>query len=491
MPCCMCDPDCPEEMKGVAFCAENIPNHDEKIHSLADMYIHTRDLTSDSEINFNEQMRSSGSPIRTVMGDYVTFPQNTFRGECVKDVPIRYLRETRSACTTVFYPYHCLEGSKSLYDTLSYINPSNLLRLQLGPEFDSEVPISIEYYLSKDPSPYLSESKFPDDTTTIFLTSNHTPLNSKKHIMKAEFGFCSKVVLEVIYHFLWRGSNITSIKAQILLGNIPLSDYQIIHQFFQVNFDQKVQKVLSKTQYIRFGHTIPIRTHGGDDYLSTYSNGASCQKGGMENVLFGDNTFTSCRIVLSKNDFNNCSLLRENIESMIVDHLLFTSILKANDKNEVLTQLIDLDESFLNVTFGARNLAFQDGNSTIMPFCEVPNHFYVDILYLKGPYPYIIGVKLSVTNDILEWSEIQKNIMEYEFFHSINFHETSYHFKEENYSRFWRQQSVGYCSGDSCWNDLFFLFTEVDDIKYRTQWILVLTPVIIFYLWATKRTIHW
>lgn len=211
------------------------------------------------ELNFEENSGSigyqNGYPIELTydanLRGYLTLPMVAIQGNCHYSSIVRFQTDSSSECTKTFQPSSCADYTP--FSARTYLQPSatSYPACPVVPRVIAEygrattANTRVKYLcLDGGIESYLrSSSRSPLNATQTELFEKSAGLNEEDEEVTAtrcewDDGFsvplvptlnnvtknCDNVVLDVDYQLFWRGGQITSIEATILLGSVPLPD---------------------------------------------------------------------------------------------------------------------------------------------------------------------------------------------------------------------------------------------------------------------------
>lgn len=246
----------------------------------------------DTESRFSDLAVSTGykdgSNILTLFGEGTTvtigslsFPQRSSSGQCVDTAPVRFLRNSQSTCTRMLTRNTCADltpfSARTYLQSSTLFNPAcprSFAVSTSGQNSQEKATVNVNYYCQVNDSFYrASNEAFSDlvNSRTAYSVAdiNCTDLCNDALCNSTNIGLgeststtlpprcsfdsgfvlppspfydpatqgCENTVLEVRYLIHWSGQNITSITADIVIGNIISIDTGIpITQVFKVTF---------------------------------------------------------------------------------------------------------------------------------------------------------------------------------------------------------------------------------------------------------------
>ncbi|XP_078606446.1 uncharacterized protein LOC144879091 isoform X2 [Branchiostoma floridae x Branchiostoma japonicum] len=297
---------------------------------------------------------------------FLSFPQQTLSGQCLYSGIVRHFVDTNATCVQTLDSSLCVEGS--VLDAREYLLPSPATHppCPTPPQVLSQhggvttVPTTVEYYCLTDPSLYVRSTTTADD----FYIFNQTSLfadNVASTMQRCAFddGFtfpptpslntttdtCSSVVLDVRYVISWRGTELTSVAAFVVLGDVAMetvapddgtNSSTVLAQKFGVEFsyDSLNGTTADVTEIIdRSGNpgydvgkvlltgTLSLTNDSvenmGSSGLQVWSPEADglCTSASRAAVTFGEDTISGCTVRLAWDNFQDCATLRSEVRA--------------------------------------------------------------------------------------------------------------------------------------------------------------------------------
>ncbi|XP_066983553.1 tectonic-2-like [Macrobrachium rosenbergii] len=175
-------------------------------------------------------------------------PQPVLHGICVNTIPIHFLKNFKHQCSTMLSERECESNpmlSSELYlqenaegktdNIISVISDLNTLEV---------VSASVKYLCLKNSLKFIKVNGL-SKTASEFMRKRWDTMEEyfdecqvkNKPLYNSTTHMCENVVLSVDYSFAWKGTKITEVNVEIILGDIPIS-LDSIHQ----NYLQQLEK---------------------------------------------------------------------------------------------------------------------------------------------------------------------------------------------------------------------------------------------------------
>uniref|UniRef100_H2YYG4 Uncharacterized protein n=1 Tax=Ciona savignyi TaxID=51511 RepID=H2YYG4_CIOSA len=272
----------------------------------------TGNLRSISTLNdYNARLGTAATNMFTfnqptvVHNGFLTLPQSTLSGQCLRNSVVRFQNETSSVCESLVTADTCIPGST--FDLNFYLKQSTLIAQSLT---SSSVVAPNITYLCDSQTNYLKTAPVLTTNTRSFFDAS---------------GSCMNAVVAVTYQITWNSSIITQVDAFITLANLTASPTDILTQTFDVKFQHFGDAANSVQRSGNPGYNIgspvisAIATEGSlnlTNPLSLWSSTTEglCSTGLSQAPLFGQDSLTGCLVRLSYLDFQNCSVIRNEVE---------------------------------------------------------------------------------------------------------------------------------------------------------------------------------
>ncbi|PFX31452.1 Tectonic-2 [Stylophora pistillata] len=282
----------------------------------------------------------------------LSLPQSVFNGLCVQNAAVRFLEDVSSGC--VFESEESLCNSQSPWSALNYLMPNKLSQpacpmppavLAEGSLGDTvgEIPVisstEVQYFCTDVADHVSTTAQKLGDARCNFDVGDTLPpapfFNKTKRT-------CSNVVTKVEYEFTWSGRRIDAVQARITLGSVAIP---LARDMAQLVTSDTFTNSVGQSFSVRFLHALrnssnsssaPVQRSGNPGYvlgrpvlgrllnstgevtdgkIQLWSPGSDgvCAGSALTPVLYGEDAFSGCSVMLSFDDISNCSLLRETI----------------------------------------------------------------------------------------------------------------------------------------------------------------------------------
>ena len=371
----------------------------------------------------------------------LTLPQRTWNGKCVTPAPVRYLVDSENDCTQELKENMCSEFTR--LSARMYAQSGGLWENQASPQVlqenaqatitytntnyycltDDEVldylgkTITRKEVFAKDQAYYFNENPDnftdcnfnaqtgayicgdltfePDDNETVSYTrcpwdDGFTQAPAPDLDTSANISVCNNSVVDVLYSFTWKGSEIEQLEATVFLGNLPLEvektelividhvvggqtetlTYNVTNiyptqltQKFQVewthnlnesiyeNDEERSTEVYKRSGQPGYDFNLPIfsgvdaRNETTDEFLYIDTNASKslslwnpsvsgfCEGASRSPINFGIDSQTSCMLRLGLPNLLDCENLRKSILYQQDNLMLSNCISRGGDPN--------------------------------------------------------------------------------------------------------------------------------------------------------------
>ncbi|XP_078083223.1 tectonic-2 isoform X2 [Mustelus asterias] len=287
-----------------------------------------------------------GDPIVKNDDAYLTVPQRSLSGQCLRNAPVAYLEDFDTRCVTPLTAAACADN-RGISD---YIENGH----------GSLIPIVITYQNTTDLSNFItvisstSESSPADQPLFPELQNISTSLEPvNKSDSKLGEGMCENMILGAEYVFSWKGNMISNVSLLVTVGNVPLDSSAILTQRFSVTFINLINDYSpNMTRSGNPGYQI------GKPVLGAFENGKTLQKAPLSiwqpvgnglcssaqttSVLFGKNSISGCLLKFSIDNFTECADLRSIVYKTLLNLMPGNVSKRGNSNPTDLTEWLPL-----------------------------------------------------------------------------------------------------------------------------------------------------
>lgn len=187
----------------------------------------------------------------TMSTGFLTLPHPVLNGMCIGHVPVHFLQDVTHDCSMILTPEACI--TEQYLSAQSYLRNSDSLNSDpyavIGNLTDRQVVDAVvSYECVHDVSNFIKVEglkAFPK----ILWESDRIPLNECDHQKVPYYNktsqMCENVVLHVGYYMKWKGASVQEIKANIAIGNVPVSLENINEKYGSGNINVEPMKINS------------------------------------------------------------------------------------------------------------------------------------------------------------------------------------------------------------------------------------------------------
>lgn len=280
--------------------------------------------------------------------DYLTIPQQSAIGTCMRYAPVTYLQDFNATCVTNV-------------TICSDVQTFNLDNVKVKDGSGGTVPFKIQF-----------------KNTTLDIVPTGPAL---AHVIQCE------VNVSADYIFIWEANKITEIQVTIETANITLTHQAKLTQRFTATFltSNSTTDVLSGNPGYQIGKPV-IAANGSAPFTKTTFNiwkpvlDSSCSSITQTPLLFGKNVFSGCLFQVIN---QNCTQLRENVLSWFqnslppVNHISMRGNSNVSDPSEWIS------------------IIYEEPNTTCIENCGAEN-----VMCLKVPANLNIQILTAVTGAV-------------------------------------------------------------------------------------------
>ncbi|XP_041059372.1 tectonic-2 [Carcharodon carcharias] len=306
--------------------------------------------------------------------EYLTIPQRSLSGQCLRNAPVAYLEDFDTHCVTPLTAAACTDS----HGISDYIQNGQGLLLPTVIKYQNSIDLRnfITATSSTSGSSPAHQSLFPEQQN---ITAS-LELVDKSHPKLVE-GMCENMILGAEYVFSWKGNTISNVTLLVTVGNVPLDSPATLTQRFSVTFiNLKNDHSTNVTRSGNPGYQI------GKPVIGAFENGKTLRKAPLSiwrpvgnglcssaqttSVLFRKDSISGCLLRLSIDNFENCANLRSIVYKNLLN-LVPTNVSRRGNSNPAdLSEWVPL--------FKAPPISSTSGEDFLQGLCtEIPANLNV------------------------------------------------------------------------------------------------------------------
>nr|XP_005988990.1 PREDICTED: tectonic-2 isoform X1 [Latimeria chalumnae] len=241
-----------------------------------------------------------GDPILTQQYGYLTIPQQSISGQCLRKAPVAFLQN---------FNVNCVVPLRTC--------PSNPVTDVVIDGYNDAIQIEVTKEFVENLTDFITA---PGQSSS-FALNQYVSLGNFQ--AAASDVSCPNVTLAADYTFFWKGNAITKVTVMVQYGDVPLIPSATLTQRFSATFINSVNNSIPTEQAsgnpgYQIGKPViagrndssGVTTNATLSIWQPVGNGMHCEK--STPVLFGEDFISGCLLEHDLTDFEDCSQLRKD-----------------------------------------------------------------------------------------------------------------------------------------------------------------------------------